>query len=96
MKGKFHAQVSKGEEKKNLDFADPDMGQVSQVFHEMFGDAFPTSKATIPAGFLPCPHCEGTGRVIKVKKHLLGTSKNVTKDPCPHCEGKGYMSVEKP
>ena len=44
-----------------------------------------------PEGCTPCQPCEGTGRVIKIKTHLLGTSKKVTGDPCPHCGGKGYL-----
>ena len=87
---KFHAS----KEKKDFDFANPDMEQVTQIFSDMFGGPFAVEKQDIPENCVRCPGCEGTGRVIQVKKHLLGTSKNVTKDPCPRCEGMGYVPKE--
>lgn len=91
MKDRFKFQFSHGEEKKNFDFADPDVDQVSQIFHDMFGESFGPNKPELPVGCVRCQSCEGTGRVVKVKKHLLGTSKTVTKELCPHCGGKGYI-----
>ena len=82
MKNKFKFNVSRGEEQKRFDFSNLDMAQVSQIFNDAFGDTFSRLGVPIP---------EGTGRVIKIKTHLLGTSKKVTGDPCPHCGGKGYL-----
>ena len=92
MKDDFKFQVSK--ERKNFDFANPDIGQVSQIFSDAFGGPFAVEKQELPEGFVRCQSCEGTGRVIQVKKHLLGTSKKVTQDPCPHCGGKGCVPKE--
>lgn len=89
MSDKFN--FSREEEQQRFDFSDPDMTQVSQIFNDVFGDTFSRLGVTIPEDCVPCRPCEGTGRVIKVKKHLLGTSKKVTQDPCPHCDGKGYL-----
>ena len=94
MKDRFKFQVS--QEKQNFDFANPDLNEAAQIFNAMFGDAFPKPEITLPEGRVPCRSGEGTGRVIKVKRHLfgMGTSKTVTKDPCPHCGGKGYVPEE--
>lgn len=91
LKNKFKFNVSRGEEQKRFDFSNPDMAQVSQIFNDAFGDTFSRLGVPIPEGCTPCRPCEGTGRVIKIKTHLLGTSKKVTGDPCPHCGGKGYL-----
>ena len=83
MKNKFKFNVSRGEEQKRFDFSNPDIAQVSQIFNDAFGDTFSRLGVPIPEGCTPCRPCEGTGRVIKIKTHLLGTSKKVTGDPCP-------------
>ncbi len=90
MKDDFKFQVSR--EKQHFDFSNPDMDEVSQVFNNMFGDTFARAGTVIPDGCVRCQPCEGTGRVIKIRKFLLGTSKTVTKTPCPYCQGKGYVA----
>lgn len=94
MGDKFQFQAS--EEKQNFDFSNPDLNEAAQIFNAMFGDSFPTSRPVLPEDCVLCRHCEGTGRVIRIKKHLfgMGTSKTVTNPPCPHCEGKGYVPSE--
>ncbi|MCI8651744.1 MAG: hypothetical protein HFF05_04780 [Oscillospiraceae bacterium] len=79
------------EPKKPIDYSNPDLDEVSQIFHTMFGDSFPQEEKILPEGCVFCRPCEGTGRIIKIRKFLLGTSKTVTKTPCPHCGGKGYV-----
>ncbi len=44
-------------------------------------------------GFEKCSFCQGTGKIEKVQRTILGSFRTVS--PCPHCQGTGKVPKEK-